>query len=186
VRSGGNRGAKLTPNVVTTTGPIKCSVRVPTPHLTPLPKSVEGKTQHRMHVLGIYDLDHPESYYALRSMRKSVTRRIEESDEELHNIVRMTGGRLLFLTRIARAPDMAEAAKVIVEHEKAWLQSQIGLIPDHDDDVMDEVRAPVAAPLPLSCSLVPCTFRSKNGRRVPGSCCKSLSRCTRRQKRSAK
>lgn len=48
----------------------------------------------------------------------------------------MAGGRLSFLARVSRAADMEESAKVIVRHEKAWLQS---LIPDHDDDVMDEV-----------------------------------------------
>ena len=46
----------------------------------------------------------------------------------------MAGGRLSFLARVSRAADMEESAKVIVRHEKAWLQS---LIPDHDDDVMD-------------------------------------------------
>ena len=95
-----------------------------------------------MQVLGIYDLDHHEAYYALRSMRKAVTHDVEGLDEKLRDIVRMTGGRLSFLARVSRAPDMEESAKVIVKHEKAWLQSQIGLIPDHDDDVMDEVRGP--------------------------------------------
>ena len=69
----------------------------------------------------------------------TVTRGVEESEEKLREIVRMAGGRLSFLARVSRAPDMEESARVIVKHEKAWLQSQIGLIPDHDDDVMDEV-----------------------------------------------
>jgi len=93
-----------------------------------------------MHVLGINDLDPHESHYALRSMRKAVIHEGEESDERLREIVGMTGGRLSFLTRVARAPDMEESAKDIVKHEKAWLRSQIGLIPDHDDDVMDEQK----------------------------------------------
>jgi hypothetical protein len=110
--------------------------------LAQLTQPVEGKTQHRMQVLGIYDLDHHESYYALRSMRKAVTRDVEGLDEKLRDIVRIMGGRLSFLARVSRAPDMEEGAKVIVKHEKSWLQSQIGLIPDHDDDVMDEVCGP--------------------------------------------
>ena len=69
----------------------------------------------------------------------AVTHGVEESEEKLRDIVRMAGGRLSFLARVSRAADMEESAKVIVRHEKAWLQSQIGLIPDHDDDVMDEV-----------------------------------------------
>lgn len=104
-------------------------------------------------------------------MRKSVTCKVEEPDEKLHEVVRTTGGRLSFLTRVARAPDMEESAKAIVKHEKAWLQSQIGLIQDHDDDVMDEVRAPHRR---CCYSAHSCAFRSKNGRHVPGYCCKSL------------
>ena len=34
---------------------------------------------------------------------------------------------------------MLSHATNMLKIEKAWLQSQIGLIPDHDDDVMDEV-----------------------------------------------
>ena len=95
-----------------------------------------------MHILAINDLDPHESLYALRNMRNAVTRHVEEPDEKLRHIVRMIGGRLSFLSRVARAPDMVESAKGIVKHEKAWLQSQIGLIPDYDGDVIDEVRVP--------------------------------------------
>jgi hypothetical protein len=35
---------------------------------------------------------------------------------------------------------MDAAAARLVTHEKGWLLSQIGLIPDHDDDVMDEQK----------------------------------------------
>ena len=156
------------------------------PQLAASTKLAKGKTQHSMHVLGINDLDPHESFYALRNMRNAVTRHVKEPDEKLRHIVRMIGGRLSFLSRVARVPDMEERVKSIVGHEKAWLQSQIGLIPDHDDDVMDDVRAPnrlqtVAIPLTHSR-----TFCSKNGRQAPGYCCKSLSRCSRRQKRSAR
>src|SRR5258706_4829305 len=177
-----NRQAKLTPMIVTTTGPIKYSVCVSISQLAQLTKPVEGKTQHRMQVLGIYDLDHDESYCALRRMRKAVTHSIEESDEKLHDIVRMTGGRLAFLSNVSRAPDMEESSKVIVRHEKAWLRSQLGLIPDHDDDVMDEVGG-----LDGCCAILlahSCVFHSKNGRHVPGYCCRRLSRCNRGQKRN--
>ncbi|KAI0343714.1 hypothetical protein BDW22DRAFT_1428263 [Trametopsis cervina] len=37
-------------------------------------------------------------------------------------------------------PDMIDHAKHLLVIEKAWLTSQIGLIPDHDDDVMDEQK----------------------------------------------
>lgn len=34
---------------------------------------------------------------------------------------------------------MVKAAKKMLQREKGWLLGQIGLIPDCDDDVMDEV-----------------------------------------------
>lgn len=37
---------------------------------------------------------------------------------------------------------MEEMAGHMLHVEKGWLLSQIGLIPDHDDDVMDEVSSP--------------------------------------------
>ena len=113
------------------------------PQLAAFTKPVKGKMQHSMHVLGINDLDPHESFYALRNMRNAVARHVEEPDEKLRHIVRMIGGRLSFLSIVARVPDMEARAKSIVKHEKAWLQSRIGLIPDHDDDVMDDVRVQI-------------------------------------------
>jgi len=108
--------------------------------LAQLTPPFEGKTQQRMQVLGIDDLDHHGAHSKLRSMRRDLPRNVEELDEKLHDIVRMTGGRLSFLGKVSRAADMEESAKEIVKHEKVWLQSHIGLIPDHDDDVTDHVR----------------------------------------------
>ena len=45
-----------------------------------------------------------------------------------------------FLSKMSRTRDMLKSAQEVVDWEKAWLLSQIGLIPDCDDDVMDEVR----------------------------------------------
>lgn len=52
----------------------------------------------------------------------------------------MVGGRLLCLARVAKASDVIEMANRMLNMEKAWFLSQIGLIPDCDDDVLDEVR----------------------------------------------
>lgn len=62
--------------------------------------------------------------------------------DELAEAVSIVGGRLLYLNRVSKARDMAEMAKHMLNVEKAWLLSQIGLIPDCDDDVMDEVLLP--------------------------------------------
>jgi hypothetical protein len=58
-------------------------------------------------------------------------------------IVELTGGRMALLGKIAHAKnaeDVEEIMDGLVKSEKAYLLSRIGLIPDHDDDVMDEVR----------------------------------------------
>lgn len=60
----------------------------------------------------------------------------------INEAVSTVGGRLLYLSRVSKARDVAEMAKHMLSVEKAWLLSQIGLIPDLDDDVMDEVRFP--------------------------------------------
>lgn len=60
--------------------------------------------------------------------------------ESVIKAVSMVGGRLLYLNRVSKARDMVGMAHHMLSIEKAWLLSQIGLIPDCDDDVMDEVR----------------------------------------------
>ena len=60
----------------------------------------------------------------------------------INEAVSIVGGRLLYLARVAKACDVTEMANHMLNVEKAWLLSQIGLIPDCDDDVMDEVRIP--------------------------------------------
>jgi len=96
------------------------------------------------------------------------TRHLEAVDEaQLNESVSLVGGRLAYLNKIAKSTDMIGMAKHLLEIEKAWLLSQIGqltqfpyavfffhfplnclvyasfefagLIPDCDDDVMDEV-----------------------------------------------
>lgn len=71
-------------------------------------------------------------------MRKACNRP-DEPEEVYTEVVGYAGGRLAHLNKIARQPDMLRYAGELLRIEKAWLQSQIGLIPDHDDDVMDEV-----------------------------------------------
>lgn len=52
----------------------------------------------------------------------------------------LLGGRLSYLAQAAGQADALGHARAMLRTERAWLQSVIGLIPDHDDDVMDEVR----------------------------------------------
>ena len=57
----------------------------------------------------------------------------------MKEVISIVGGRLSYLGKVAKAKDMKEHAEHMLAVEKAWLRSQIGLIEDCDDDVMDEV-----------------------------------------------
>jgi hypothetical protein len=93
-----------------------------------------------MQVLSVSDLDAEESFQILERLRHDCPLKSElESEATLKEVLTITGGRLSFLNRIAREPDMLDTANYMLQNEKAWLLSQIGLIPDCDDDVMDEV-----------------------------------------------
>jgi len=61
----------------------------------------------------------------------------------MDRIVELTGGRMALLGKIAHAKNEADAEHImerLLRSEKAYLLSRIGLIPDHDDDVMDEQK----------------------------------------------
>ncbi|KZP27612.1 hypothetical protein FIBSPDRAFT_948523 [Athelia psychrophila] len=101
------------------------------------------KTASRMHVLSIYDLSKEEALHALARMRKRIKEHsdTESSDKEsILEAVSKVGGRLLYLNRVSKARDMVGMARHMLRIEKGWLLSQIGLIPDCDDDVMDEQK----------------------------------------------
>ncbi|KAF9469981.1 hypothetical protein BDZ94DRAFT_1243679 [Collybia nuda] len=103
------------------------------------PFHIMRKTASRMHVLSIYDLDTKESLHAASRMRKNSD--IESVDEAtIKEAVSVVGGRLSYLNKVAKSKDMIKMAKNLMSVEKAWLLSQIGLIADCDDDVMDEQK----------------------------------------------
>nr|ODO01229.1 hypothetical protein L204_01957 [Cryptococcus depauperatus CBS 7855] len=105
------------------------------------------KNASRMRILSVYDLSASESLRALRHLRRhSLVNRLGpdvdpgtvevESDQVLRRVYELVGGRTSYLARIARADDMLEEAEQMIEGEKQWLLSKIGLIPEHDDDVI--------------------------------------------------
>ncbi|WVQ67251.1 uncharacterized protein L199_005446 [Kwoniella botswanensis] len=103
------------------------------------------KNASRMRILSVYDLSASESLKALRHLRaqaltnRGLQRDVEE-DDVLKRVYELVGGRTSYLARVARADDMLEEAEQMIEGEKQWLLSKIGLIPEHDDDVMDEQK----------------------------------------------
>jgi len=88
-------------------------------------------------VLSISDLNGKEPLQAALRIRRDVGR--PANFEEIKKAVEIVGGRLSYLNKVAKSKDIIGMAKHLLETEKAWLLSQIGLIPDCDDDVMDEV-----------------------------------------------
>ncbi|CDO78235.1 hypothetical protein BN946_scf184608.g5 [Trametes cinnabarina] len=103
------------------------------------PFFVMRKNASRMHVVSVYDLSTKDSLMAAMRMRMNA-RQSKESLDVLKEVVKIVGGRLTYLGKATKAPDMVAYARHMLAVEKAWLLSQIGLIPDCDDDVMDEQK----------------------------------------------
>ncbi|KAK0454662.1 hypothetical protein EV421DRAFT_433248 [Armillaria borealis] len=102
------------------------------------PFYVMRKTATRMHVLSIYDLDMKEALHACTRMRIDLGQKVKS--QVVQDAVSIVGGRLSYLNKISKSKDMLDMAKQLLSIEKAWLLSQIGLITDCDDDVMDEQK----------------------------------------------
>lgn len=105
-----------------------------------------------MQIIPVSDLSAKESLHALRAFRQDFLQTRfsspdfeEDSPRVLERVLSITGGRLSSLSHVARSNvnEMEQTAERMLRGEKAWLLSQIGLIPDCDDDVMDEVRSAV-------------------------------------------
>ncbi|TFK73999.1 hypothetical protein BDN72DRAFT_760579 [Pluteus cervinus] len=103
------------------------------------PFQVLRKNASRMHVLSITDLNNSEARDALNRLR-SCNRNLTSPPEEIEKAISLVGGRLAYLNRVSKCKDMIQMAEHLMAVEKGWLLSQIGLIPDCDDDVMDEQK----------------------------------------------
>ncbi|BGP21382.1 hypothetical protein JCM10295v2_000257 [Rhodotorula toruloides] len=95
----------------------------------------------RMHVLSIRDLTPSETHEYLEGTYPRFCPSAKPvSRAESMRVWDLVGGRLAYLSRVVKRENMIEAAKDLVAEEKEWLLSKVGLIPDHDDDVMDEQK----------------------------------------------
>lgn len=86
----------------------------------------------------------------------------------LHEVLSIIGGRLAYMNKVCRSHDMLRLAKHLLAVEKGWLLSQIGLIEDCDDDVMDEVGSSCFVVLVCNTVSTNLSSSSKNGVHVPG------------------
>ncbi|PLW53926.1 hypothetical protein PCANC_03728, partial [Puccinia coronata f. sp. avenae] len=99
------------------------------------------KNASRMSVLTVKDLTKEEAVRAIRTERKKLWAESRPAnDPDIETVWRLVGGRIAHLSGCMKHKDMIHAAKLIIEREKQWLLSRIGLIVDCDDDVMDEQK----------------------------------------------
>lgn len=138
---------------MTTSGPIQSSVglgfSLSHDHALTGPFITIGKNANRLHVVSVSDLSPADGMRAFNRMRgapfNSESEAFQLEPALVDRIVELTGGRMALLGKIAHAKNEEEVEAFmdrLLESEKAYLLSRIGLIPDHDDDVMDEVCFP--------------------------------------------
>ncbi|MCJ1436788.1 hypothetical protein MMC27_006170 [Xylographa pallens] len=94
----------------------------------------------RMEVLPISDLPKAQAVAALHSYRSRYFSE-KASSEVLNRVYDQVGGRLTFLNRVAKAPDMLAECAEICARETRWLLNQCWVLgTEMDDDVMDQQK----------------------------------------------
>jgi hypothetical protein len=94
----------------------------------------------RLDVTPVSDLPRGQAIAALASYRLKYFGERPAVDL-LAKVYDSVGGRLAFLNRVARAPDMLDTCAAIVETEKTWLLNQCWILgAEMDDDVMDQQK----------------------------------------------
>lgn len=120
--------------------------------------SLPEKSATRMRVLNVPDLTPTETHLHLsKSIASLWPDRPALTCAESDTIWDLIGGRLSFLGRLLNglrseidaghhgddAPlgdALVRLSQGMIENERGWLEHWLGLIPDHDDDVMDEQK----------------------------------------------
>ncbi|KAG9105027.1 hypothetical protein FRC07_009655 [Ceratobasidium sp. 392] len=105
------------------------------------PFPVMRQIANRMLTVSVKDLEPTEAFCALKKLRRDTVGKDKlESDDVIAHAAEVTGGRLAYLSRLARSRDIEHHSERLKHGEKAWLLTNIGLIRDCDDDVMDEQK----------------------------------------------
>ncbi|KAG8739061.1 hypothetical protein FRC10_006218 [Ceratobasidium sp. 414] len=106
------------------------------------PYPVMRQIANRMQAVSVKDLELKDAFCALKKLRRDTVGNDKlESDEVIAQTAEVAGGRLAYLSRLARSRDIVQHSERLKHGEKAWLLTNIGLIEDCDDDVMDEEEA---------------------------------------------
>ena len=99
----------------------------------------------RMNVIRILDLSKMQSLNVLKTYRQKF-RRENPDPAVLETIYDKVGGRIAYLSRVAKSNDMLQTADDILQMEKTWFLSQCGILGEEmDDDVMDQQKYASAA-----------------------------------------
>ena len=99
----------------------------------------------RMNVIPILDLNKPKALSALASYRLKFHGE-RTNPAILEQVYDKVGGRLSYLGRVAKAPDMLATAEAICTMEKTWLLNKCWILgAEMDDDVMDQQKYASAA-----------------------------------------
>ena len=101
----------------------------------------------RMEVLPVLDLPRDQAISALMQFRKRHYEDEEQpSSKLLEEVYTRLGGRLTFLNRVAKSPDMLRTCEEICQVEKTWFLNNCWILGDGcDDDVMDQQKYAAAA-----------------------------------------
>ncbi|GAA5845559.1 hypothetical protein JCM3766R1_000781 [Sporobolomyces carnicolor] len=95
----------------------------------------------RMHTLSIRDLTPHETHTYLSGTHERLFPSAPPvTPAQSLKIWDMIGGRLSFLSKVVKSHNLEQSARELVSEYKEWLHSRVGLIPDCDDDVMDEQK----------------------------------------------
>lgn len=96
----------------------------------------------RMEVITVRDLPKKDALAALSVYRaKYFPSKAPATPEELDNIYDLVGGRINFLSRVAKSEHMDRMAKTIHNNEKTWFLNRCGILGESmDDDVMDQQK----------------------------------------------
>ncbi|KAL4924337.1 ATP-binding protein [Aspergillus undulatus] len=99
----------------------------------------------RMETIPVVDLPREKAMAALRKYRKDYFKELL-SDEVLKEIYDKVGGRMSYLSRVAKAPDFMKLCNSICEAEKTWFLNKCWILGEEmDDDVMDQQKYASAA-----------------------------------------
>jgi hypothetical protein len=99
----------------------------------------------RMEILPVLDLTKDQAIVALKSYRERYYKG-KDDPKILEHVYDKVGGRISFLSRVAKSPDMLKTCNEICQVEKSWFLNNCWILgQDMDDDVMNQQKYASAA-----------------------------------------